>query len=91
VVYGEVGLTPLICWMHAVKRKNRFAYFENCSYRNLGMNVRTEYFAVETVFGQYTVEGEGGRGELRGIGRVAMNKGAKEEGLGLGLRVRVKG
>jgi hypothetical protein len=31
VVYWFVGETPGICWMQAVKRKKRFAYFENCS------------------------------------------------------------
>ena len=31
VVYGFVGETPGICWMQAVNRKNKLAYFENCS------------------------------------------------------------
>jgi hypothetical protein len=31
VVYLFVGETPGICWMQAVKRKKRLAYFENCS------------------------------------------------------------
>ncbi len=34
VVYGLVGDTPGICWMQAVKRKNRLAYLENCSIVN---------------------------------------------------------
>ena len=33
VVHLLVGETPGICWMHAVKRKNRLAYLENCSER----------------------------------------------------------
>lgn len=31
VVHLLVGETPGICWMQAVKRKNRLAYLENCS------------------------------------------------------------
>lgn len=31
VVYLLVGLTPGTCCMNAVNRKNRLAYFENCS------------------------------------------------------------
>lgn len=31
VVYWFVGETFGICWMQAVKRKNRLAYLENCS------------------------------------------------------------
>ena len=31
VVYLFVGDTSGICWMQAVKRKNRLAYLENCS------------------------------------------------------------
>ena len=31
VVHLLVGETPGIWWLHAVKRKNRLAYFENCS------------------------------------------------------------
>lgn len=31
VVYRFVGETPGICWIHAVNRKNKLAYFENCS------------------------------------------------------------
>lgn len=31
VVYLFVGDTPGICCMHAVNKKNKLAYFENCS------------------------------------------------------------
>ena len=31
VVYGLVGETLGICWMHAVNKKNRLAYLLNCS------------------------------------------------------------
>ena len=32
----------------AVNKKKRLAYFENCSNKNLGINVKMLYFAVET-------------------------------------------
>jgi hypothetical protein len=35
VVYRFVGETPGICWIHAVNKKNKLAYFENCSVNHI--------------------------------------------------------
>lgn len=48
VVYRLVGEMFGICCNAAVNKKNKLAYLENCSKRNLGRKVAMLYFAVET-------------------------------------------
>ena len=48
VVHRFVGDTPGICWIHPMNRKNKFAYFENCSTKNTGTNVTRLYLFVIT-------------------------------------------
>ena len=53
VVYRDVGEIPGICCRMAVNKKNKLAYLENCSYKNLGKNVTTLYFVVEMWLSTY--------------------------------------
>ena len=53
VVYLDVGEMPGICCKMAVNKKNKLAYLENCSLRNLGRKVTMLYLAVETWLSTY--------------------------------------
>lgn len=48
VVYRDVGETSGICCMHEINKKNKLAALLNSTYKKMGRNVITLYFAVDT-------------------------------------------